>query len=82
VTDEKTWPKPGDRLVHKFRKRAGEIEAQVISVDRDSGRIAVEVDDKIYPTLSAAGSAISGHATNGWTYWGLKKQKSKPRADY
>ena len=73
MTDEKTWPKPGDRLTHRFRKRQGQVEAEVVSVDRTTGRVAVKVGDTTYRSLSTAAAALTGHATNGWIFWGLKK---------
>ena len=78
MTSERQWPKPGDRLVHRFRKRPGEIVAEVVSVDKHSGKVAVRVEGKDYPTLSAAAANVTGHATNGWVFWGLKKQRGKP----
>ena len=77
MPDEKQWPAPGDRLVHHFRKREGEVVAEVVSVDSQSGRVAVRVDGTEYPTLSAAATEIAGHPTNGWVFWGLKRQKAK-----
>ena len=74
MSKEKTWPKPGDRLTHRFRKRQGQVEAEVVSVNRDTGRVAVKVGDTIYRSLSSAAAAIAGSATNGWIFWGLKKQ--------
>jgi hypothetical protein len=48
-------------------------------VDRDTGRVAVKVGDTTYRSLSGAASAITGHATNGWIFWGLKKMVWRPR---
>ncbi|RLC91082.1 MAG: hypothetical protein DRI39_10795 [Chloroflexi bacterium] len=75
MTNGKRWPKPGDRLVHTFRKRPGEVVAEVAAADSRSGRVAVRVEGKEYPTLSAAAAEIAGHATNGWVFWGLKQQE-------
>ena len=71
-------PEVGEVLVHRFRRRPGEVQAVVLSVDREKRSVVVEVDGKEYGSLSAAASAISGSNQNGWIYWGLKKQK----ADY
>ena len=68
----KLWPKPGDRLVHKFRGREGEVIAKVLSVNRENGKIAVQIEDEVYASLSAAAKSISGYNSNGWLYWGLK----------
>lgn len=79
MAQEKTWPQPGDRLVHGFRKREGQVVAEVVSVSPTTGRVAVRVGDTTYPSLSAAAAAIAGHATNGWLFWGLKKQVAQGR---
>ncbi len=76
---DKTWPSPGDRLLHRFRRRPGEVVAEVLSVDVKAGKVAVRVDGVDYTSLSAAAEAIGGGRTNGWIYWGLKKQKAKQR---
>ena len=73
------WPRPGDRLVHRFRRRESEAVAEVLSVDKKNNRIAVRVDDHVYDTLSAAAKSITGYPINGWVYWGLKSQH--PRQD-
>ena len=70
-------PAVGEILVHRFRRQPGEVQAVVVSVDRENQSVAVEVDGKEYPSLSAAASAISGTSQNGWIYWGLKKQTAK-----
>ncbi len=36
--------------------------------DRPAGR-AVQYGDEVFSSLSAAGKVITGHATNGWTFW-------------
>lgn len=79
MANVKTWPREGDRLVHRFRKKEGEVVAEVLSVDRKTGKVAVRVGKKTYPSLSAAASAVTGRATNGWVFWGLKKQEFKSR---
>ena len=74
MASDKKLPQPGDRLVHRFRKKPGEIIAEVISVDPKTKKVVVRVGDITFASLSAAGQAISGHPTNGWTFWGLKKK--------
>ena len=64
--------------MHHFRRRPGEIRAVVLSVDREKPSVVVEVESKEYGSLSAAASAISGTNQNGWIYWGLKKQTTRP----
>lgn len=49
MANEKQWPRPGDLLVHRFRKKEGEVVATVISVDRKTGKVAVRVGKKTIP---------------------------------
>jgi hypothetical protein len=49
----------------------------VVSVNAETGEVNLRVGRQMFPSLSAAAQAISGHASNGWTYWGLKKQRPK-----
>lgn len=72
---EVRMPLVGEVLVHRFRGRPGEIRAIVVSVDQETPSVSVEADGRIYTSLSAAATAVSGANQNGWTYWGLKKQK-------
>lgn len=71
----KTWPHVGDRLVHRFRKKPGEVIAEVIAVEKKTGRVALRIGNKVFQSLSTAAEAVSGSVTNGWIYWGLKKQR-------
>ena len=72
-------PEVGEVLVHRFRRRPGEVRAEVTSVDRGRRAVMVRVDGKEYASLSAAAEAISGSSQNGWVYWGLKKQQARRR---
>lgn len=76
---KKSWPRVGDKLVHRFRKRPGHVVAEVTAVDKKGGKVSVRIGNKVYPSLSAAAQAMSGSASNGWMYWGLKKQGVEPR---
>ena len=68
-------PVVGEVLVHRFRRRPGEIRAEVTSVDRERRVVKVRVEGKEYGSLSTAAKAIAGTSQNGWVYWGLKKQQ-------
>ena len=70
-------PTVGEVLVHRFRRRAGEVRAEVTSVDREGRAVKVRMDGREYASLSAAAKAAAGTSQNGWIYWGLKKQASK-----
>ena len=72
TTPGKRWPHPGDSLINKFRQ--GEVVAEVLSVDRKRSTVSVRVKGQIYNSLSSAAKSVSGHPSNGWVYWGLKKQ--------
>jgi hypothetical protein len=77
--DDKTWPKPGDRLTHVSRKTGETFEAEVLQVDEQAGTLTVRMGNETFSSLSAAAASITGQATNGGIYWGLKKQRSKQR---
>ena len=79
MASEKKLPRPGDRLVHRFQKKPGGVTAEVVSVDPATGKVAVRVCGSTYPSLSAAARAITGHRTNGWIFWGLKKMPRRPQ---
>ncbi len=36
--------------------------------DRPAGR-AVKYGDQLFPSLSAAAKAVTGHSANGWRFW-------------
>ena len=74
-------PTVGDVLVHRFRRREGEVRAEIISVDSEPRSVKVRMNGKEYSSLSAAARvAAGGTSQNGWIYWGLKKQVSRPRS--
>ena len=73
------WPKLGDRLVHKFRGKPGEVVAEVVSVDQENGTVSVQIGGEAFASLWAAAKSVSGYETNGWQYWGLKPQVSRAR---
>ena len=72
-------PEEGEVLVHRFRRRPGEVRAEVVSVDLESRAVRVRIDGREYASLSAAAKAIAGTSQNGWVYWGLKKQAAWSR---
>jgi len=55
----------GSVLVHKGR-RQGERNVEA-KIERDG----VHVEGRVYPSLSTAARAATGHAINGWVYWRL-----------
>lgn len=69
------WPNVGDVLVHRFSDGRPNAEATVVYVDPDNDSVHVRVGNTIYTSLSAAAKGVSGQHTNGWIFWGLKKQQ-------
>ena len=72
-------PDVGEVLVHRFRRRKGEVHAQVVSVDHESRSVTLRINGVEYSSLSAAAKAVAGSSQNGWVYWGLKKQAPRGR---
>ena len=73
-------PEVGEVLVHRFRRRKGEVRAEIVTVDRESRQVTVRMNGEEYPSLSAAAKAAAGGTSqNGWIYWGLKKQAPRGR---
>jgi hypothetical protein len=50
-------------------------QAKVVSVNHDTGRVAVELDGKIFASLSGAAKSITGYPVDGWIFWGLEPQR-------
>ena len=63
------FPKIGTKLVGRSRGQI--VEAVVVAVRPDVGRVVVEMNGRRYNTLSAAAKAAVGNETNGWRFWGL-----------
>lgn len=72
-------PEVGEALVHRFRRRDGEVRAEVVYVGREHRIVRVRMDGKEYASLSGAAKAVAGTSQNGWIYWGLKNQAAKGR---
>ena len=53
------------RAFHKGKPRSAAI---VESIDLSSGR-GVRIGRRVYASLSAAGTAITGYPVNGWLFW-------------
>ena len=70
----KTWPKVGQKLVHRFRKQPGQVTATVTEVDQEKGIVKVQMKGVNYDSLSGAAQAANKGPANGWHFWGLKKQ--------
>ena len=58
----------GARLVARYKKQ--EYRAEVVSGDGD--KVFHQLDDvREFKSLSAAGTAITGKACNGWAFWSV-----------
>ena len=66
-------------LVHRFRRRDGEVRTEVVYVDRERRIVRVRMDGREYGSLSGAAKVAAGTSQNGWIYWGLKKQAAHGR---
>ena len=71
---EITLPRPGDRLVHRFRS-GRRVTAEVLSVENDGPKVVVRVDGVEYRSLSEAAATICGQRSNGWVFWGLRRRR-------
>ena len=60
-------PPEGTTLTATYK---GQAHSAVIveAKDRPAGR-AVKYGDQLFPSLSTAAKAVSGHPTNGWVFW-------------
>lgn len=70
---QKRIPKPGDKIIHRFRGQLKPVTATVVEVDAIKDTVKVRYRGTIYNSLAAAARAAnSGKPVNGWRFWGLK----------
>jgi len=61
--------KPGTRLVARYHKQLYKCEV----VEREGGKLGYRLEDgREFKSPSAAGTAITGKACNGWAFWSLE----------
>jgi NDP-sugar pyrophosphorylase family protein len=60
-------PPVGTTLTATYKGQPHTAEI-VEAKDLPRGR-AVRYGDQLFPSLSAAGKAVTGHPTNGWVFW-------------
>jgi len=61
--------KPGTRLVARYHKQQYKCEV----VEREGGKPGYRLEDgREFKSPSAAGTAITGKACNGWAFWSLE----------
>jgi NDP-sugar pyrophosphorylase family protein len=60
-------PPVGTTMTATYKGQAHTAEI-VEAKDLPGGR-AVKYGDQLFPSLSAAGKAVTGHPTNGWAFW-------------
>lgn len=63
-------PDPGTVFTKTFKGQT--LKAKVIAVDRDRGRISLEVNGVEYPSPTAAAKAFTKNDVNGWVFWGIE----------
>jgi hypothetical protein len=65
----------GTRLVAKFKK---EEYACSVEQDEEGKSFYVLADGRRFTSPSAAGSAITGGAVNGWRFWSVEGEEPPP----
>jgi len=61
--------KPGTRLVARYHKQQYQCEV----VEREGGKLGYRLEDgREFKSPSAAGTAITGKACNGWAFWSVE----------
>ena len=60
-------PDVGTVLVAKYR--GNQYEAKVVKDKNTDGGKAIEYGDKLYPSMTAAATAITINNVNGWRFW-------------
>jgi hypothetical protein len=45
------------------------LTAEIVEAKELPAGKAVKYGDEVFSSLSAAGRAVTGHATNGWKFW-------------
>jgi len=61
--------KPGTRLVGRYHKQQYKCEV----TEREGGKIGYRLEDgREFKSPSAAGTAITGKACNGWAFWSVE----------
>jgi len=60
-------PDVGTVLVAKFK--GDQYKAKVVNDKSTAGGKAIKYDDKLYPSMTAAATAITNHNKNGWKFW-------------
>lgn len=78
--------KPGTRLVGHYHK----VEYRCTVIEGEKGSLLYRLDDekggpncstlgrRVFKSISAAGSAVMGHAANGWRFWSIAKDELAP----
>jgi hypothetical protein len=59
---------PGTRLVGRYKH----VEHFATVIEGEKGGLRYRLEDgREFGSPSAAGTALTGHACNGWVFWGL-----------
>ena len=62
-------PAVGTTLTAKYKGQAH--TAEIVEAKELPAERGVKYGEEIFSSLSAAGRAVTGHATNGWRFWQL-----------
>jgi hypothetical protein len=65
--------KPGTKLVARYK---GQDHSAEVVKTKDGTRYRLP-DGREFKSLSSAGSAVTGHACNGWAFWSLPGTEPK-----
>ena len=68
----------GTKWVGRYRKQEHTCEV----IEGENGKLHFKVDDKVdrvFKSPSAAGTAVTGHACDGWQFWSVAGTETKLR---
>ena len=57
---EARMPEVGEVLIHRYRRREGEVRVEVVSVDPTTRSVSVQMNGEVYASLSAAAKVAAG----------------------
>ncbi len=70
---------PGTVLVGHYKK--AEYACEVMASEKGRALYRLMIDGREFKSLSAAGTAITGGACNGWAFWSLERAQEAKAAE-
>ena len=68
----------GTKLMGRYHKQTYSCEV----VENAEGKLRYRLEDgREFKSPSAAGMAVTGHASDGWIFWSLEKTENAPKPD-